>query len=181
MITLKEWMELVEYRITEGSEYFWTCFGNNSYCLSSWNGDHDGCSFNITFDTKDQTVFLVEACDYKHNRAYRLVNPDYQQAYREYGEKNNSMIDQAWDDVNYVDLESDDDFMQKGLAIREGEDYDTRVTIPIDLPDNELMVLFKAAHERDMKFNDYVEHILIGALSDEEFIGTLKSKLASKQ
>ena len=52
MITLKEWMEIVDYRITEGSGYQWQCYGPNAYCLDSWNGEQDGHSLSIIFDTK---------------------------------------------------------------------------------------------------------------------------------
>ena len=41
MITLKEWMELVDYRVTEGSDYGWNCYGPNVHMLDSWNGDQD--------------------------------------------------------------------------------------------------------------------------------------------
>ena len=72
MITLKEWMELVDYRITEGSEYCWQCYGPDAYSLDSWNGDQNGYSFCIIFDNKTQVVYEVQAHDYVHNRAYRL-------------------------------------------------------------------------------------------------------------
>lgn len=169
MITLKEWMEVVDYRITEGDDYTWHCFGDTArpYSLSSWNGDHDGWSFNIIFDTGTQEVYMVEACDYKHNRAYRMINPDWQQAYRDYAKTHNpEYVDTAWDGVDFVDLESDDDWFQKALAIKAGEDYDTRVSIPLDIPEDELMILFKAAHERDMTFNQFVEEALKSALAE---------------
>lgn len=161
MITLKEWMEVTNYRITEGSDYY--AYGG-AYALSSWNGDQDGYSLEIIFDQKTQTVYEVQACDYKHNRAYRLINEVYKEERKD---------DEAWDDVLWVDLESDDDWIQKALAIVAGEDYDTRVSIPIDLPENELMVLFKAAHEADMTFNDFVEKILREKLADEGFVELL--------
>jgi hypothetical protein len=156
MITLKEWMEVTDYRITEGSDYF--AFGGSAYALSSWNGDQDGYSLEIIFDPKTQTVYQVQACDYKHQRAYRLTNPSI---------KEDNPMEQAWDDVNWVDLEADDDWIQKALAIVAGEDYDTRVSIPIDLPETELMVLFKMAHEADMTFNDFIEKTLREKLADE--------------
>ena len=171
MITLKEFMEVVDYRVTEGSDFTWDCFGNDSkpYTLSVWNGDQDGWSFNITFDTGTQDVYMVESCDYKNQRAYRLINPDWQNAYREYAKKHNpEYIDQAWDDVDYVDLESDDDWIQKALSIKAGEDYDTRVSIPLDLSEEELMVLFKSAHERDMTFNEFCEYALKEFLKEAE-------------
>jgi len=57
-------------------------------------------------------------------------------------------------------LEIDDDFIQKCLAIRAGEPYSTDVSIPLDLPDDLLMFAFKAAHEADMTFNEYVNQAL---------------------
>jgi hypothetical protein len=163
MITLKEWMEVANYRITEGGDYF--AYGG-AYALTSWSGDQDGYSIEIIFSPRTQEVYEVQACDYKHNRAYRLVHGDY---------RDETLIEEAWDDVNWVDLESDDDWMQKALAIVAGEDYDTRVTIPLDLPEAELMVLFKAAHDADMTFNDFVEKVLREKLADEGFVNLLKN------
>ena len=163
MISMQEFMEVVEYRITEGSEYTWNCFpiGSKPYSLSAWNGEHDGWSFNIIFDTVKQTVFIVEACDYKNNRAYRLINPDYKTDYEEYAKRNDSEhANQAWDSVDFVDLEEDDDWIQKALAIRAGEDYDTRVSIPLDLDKESLFSLMQMAHERDITLNQMIEEIL---------------------
>jgi hypothetical protein len=165
MITLKEWMEVANYRITEGGDYYG--FGGVAYALTSWNGDQDGYSLEIIFDPKTQVVYQVEACDYKHQRAYCLTNPDAPK---------DSKIDEAWDDVKWCDLESDDDWMEKAQAIVAGEDYDTRVSIPIDLPEAELIVLFKAAHEADMTFNDFIEKVLRETLADEGFIERLKEQ-----
>jgi len=75
MIDMQTWMELVDYKITEGSNYTWRCYGLNTYSLDSWNGKHDdgGVSLHITFDTKNQTVFETTVCDYSNNRAYRMI------------------------------------------------------------------------------------------------------------
>jgi collagenase-like PrtC family protease len=74
--------------------------------------------------------------------------------------------DVAWEDVAYVDLECVDDFMQKALAIAAGEDYDTRVSMPIDFTDEQLLKYMKLAHERDMTFNQFVEEALREAIED---------------
>lgn len=163
MITLKEWMEVANYRITEGGDYF--AYGG-AYALTSWSGDQDGYSIEIIFSPRTQEVYEVQACDYKHNRAYRLIHGDY---------RDEKLDTEAWDDVQWVDLESDDDWMQKALAIVAGEDYDTRVSIPIDLPETELMVLFKMAHAEDMTFNDFVEKVLREKLADDGFVNLLKN------
>ena len=164
MITMKEWMELVDYRITEGSNYGWQCYGSNVYQMDSWNGNIDGHSFSIVFDTKDQTVYEVQAHDYVHNRAYRMINEDFLKKMKKEAKRRDVDKDEAWDDVNYIDLEVDDDFIQKCLAIRAGEDYDTRVSIPLDFSDEELLQYMKMAHERDITFNELVEEALRQAI-----------------
>ena len=160
MITLKEWMEVVNYRITEGSNFMWDCYGPDSYSLDSWNGDQDGHSFSITFDTKTQVVYEVQSHDYRTQRAYRLVNPDFASERDVESADRNVALNEAWDGVDYVDLEEDDDWIQKALAIEAGEDYDTRVTVPLELEDSEVFTLMKMAHERDLTLNEFVEEIL---------------------
>jgi hypothetical protein len=166
MITMKEWMELVNYRITEGSDYMWKCYGDNVYQLDSWNGEQDGHSFTITFDTRDQTVYEVQAHDYLHQRAYRMINEDFRKKNKKEAKRRDVNKDEAWDDVNYIDLEVDDDFIQKCLSIRESEDYDTRVEVPLTLPDDQLFDLMKMAHEADVSLNSFVEQVLRDQLKD---------------
>ena len=162
-------MEVVDYKITEGSEYCWNCYGPNAYRLDSWNQEHEGHSVSILFDTRTHEVYEASAYDYKRNRAYRLINPDYAQAYKDEARDRNVNANQAWDDVNYVDLETDDDFIQKALAIVADEDYDTRVDVPLNLPDDSLFELMKLAHEADMSLNQYVEKLLRQAIENHEF------------
>ncbi len=168
MISMQEWMKLVDYKITEGSDYGWTCYGPNSYTLDSWNGGHgkDGYTFSIIFSTKSQKVYEVSMSDYTNDRAYRMINPDYAEKHRKEAESKSVIGNNAWDDVDYVDLEVDDDFIQKALAIRAGENYDTRVKVPVDFSDEELLQYMKLAHERDMTFNQFVEQALRDALNE---------------
>ncbi len=160
MITMKEWMELVDYKITEGSDFCWNCYGNDAYMLDSWNGEQDGYSFTVIFDTKTQVVYEVQAHDYVHQRAYRMVNEDFRKKLKKEARKRDVDKNMAWDDVNYVDLEVDDDFIQKCLSIKAGEDYDTRVVVPLELDDDMLFNLMKMAHEHDVTLNQMVEVVL---------------------
>ena len=166
MISLKEWMELVEYRITEGSDYGWQCYGHDAHSLDSWDGEHDGVSFSIIFDTKTQVVYEVQAHDYTNNRAYRRINPDFLAAYTAEAEQRATWMSQAWDDVAYVDLETDDDWIQKAQAIFNYEDYDTRVEVPVDFSDEDLLQYMKMAHDMDITFNQFVERALVKAIEE---------------
>jgi len=181
MITMKEWMELVDYKITEGGEYGWSCYGPNAYCLDSWNGVHGkgGYSFSIVFSTKTQKVYEVTMCDYTNNRAYRMIAENKQKKHRKESTERGVNLNEAWDNVDYIDLDVDDDFFQKALAIRAGESYDTRVQIPVDFSDEELLQYMKMAHERDMTFNEFVEEALRYALAEVE-AGRLTKEDAQK-
>jgi hypothetical protein len=170
MISIKEWMELVDYKITEGDTYGWQCYGPNAYQLNSWNGVHGkgGHSFSIVFSTKSQKVYEVSMCDYTNDRAYRMINTKFQEKHRKEAMERGVNLNEAWDDVDYVELDVVDDFIQKALAIRAGEDYDTRVQVDVDFSDEELLKYMKMAHEHDMTFNELVEEALRHAISEYE-------------
>jgi len=148
MITLKQFMETVDYRICEGST--WNGFAPGAYSLDYWNGDQDGHSLCVIFDTKDQTVFCVQACDYKGNRAYRYTHPDHRK----------DLDKQAWDEVEWTDLEDETDWLEKAESIVAGRDYDTRVSIPLELGEVEMFRLMSMAHKQDITLNQLVEKII---------------------
>jgi hypothetical protein len=157
MITLKEWMEVVGYRITEGSVY--NQFGSDAYCLDSWSGSQDGYSLSIVFDTKTQVVYKVEAHDYQNRRSYRQVNVFYQ----------DQVTDSvAYDDVEFVNLDLHDDWIEKAIAIVAGEDYDTRVQMQVEFSDDELLTYMKMAHEQDVTFNQFVVNALQQAIDQHK-------------
>jgi hypothetical protein len=107
-------------------------------------------------------------CDYTNDRAYRMINPKNVEKHRKEAENRSVLENQAWDDVNYIDLDVDDDFFQKALAIRAGESYDTRVQVQVDFSDEELLQYMKIAHERDITFNQLIEDALRYAIEEVE-------------
>jgi hypothetical protein len=161
MITLKEFFEVTNYRISEGSDYLWECYGSNAYRLDAWNGDQNGHSHSIVFDTKTQEVYEVTSYDYRNSRAYRLLNPNFVKKHKKESKRRDVNFDEAWDEVNYIDLEVDDDWIQKALSIEAGEvDYDTRVSVPLTLDRDQMYELMSMAHERDMTLNQLVEFVI---------------------
>ncbi len=166
MITIKDFMTTVDYRITEGSDYGWQCYGPNAYRMDSWNGDQNGHSISMVFDTLTQTVYEISAYDYVNDRAYRWINPEYRSAHDNESEDRGVLGNQAWDDVNYIDLEVAEDMLEKARAIAAEEEYDTRVQVPVDFTDQELLTYMKLAHDRDITFNQLVEEALRAAIND---------------
>jgi hypothetical protein len=157
MITLREFFELINYRVNEGSDYGWQCYGGYAHVIDHSDRDY---TTSVIFDRQNQTVYEVTVCDYKNNRAYRMIHSDYQLAHETESNQRKVNSKQAWDNVEYVDLETVEDFVIKTQAIIQGQDYDTRVSVPIDLSEQHMMALFMMAHERDMTFNDFVTEVL---------------------
>lgn len=163
MITIKDFMETVNYKITEGADFMWQCFGSNAYNMSYWNGKHgsDGVSVDITFDTVNQTVYEMGAHDYQRDRSYRWTHPDYIEARNKEATSRGIDIKVAYDEVNFVELDVADDMLEKASAIVSGESYDERVSIPLQLPADTLFDLMKLAHEQDITFNQLITDVLV--------------------
>lgn len=166
MITLKDFFETTNYRISEGSDYGWECYGPNAYRLDAWNGDQNGHSHSIVFDTKTQEVYEVTTYDYRNNNAYRLINPEFAKKHNKEAKRRMVNDKEAWDNVDYVDLETEEDYLEKARAIEAGEYYDTRVQVPLNFTDDELFTYMKLAHERDMTLNQFVEYVLREAIEE---------------
>jgi len=164
MISIKEFMELVNYRITEGSEYLWECYGYNAFCLDSSDAEYN---ISIVFDKASQEVYELTAIDYQNNRAYRLFNPNYKDAYQKEAIEKKVAPGEAWEGVTYIDLEVNEDFLEKAQAIINSEDYDDRVIIPLDVTDEEALALMKAAHMRDITLNQFVAEAIQSALDHD--------------
>jgi hypothetical protein len=125
------------------------------------------------FSTKSQKVYEVEVCDYTNDRAYRLINPKYKKRHDKEATQRDVAGAAAWDDVDYTDLETEEDFLEKLTAIVAGEEYDTRVSVPVDFTDEELLKYMKLAHERDITFNALVEEALREAIDQARESGIL--------
>lgn len=163
MITIENFSQAVQYKFTGGSTYYWNCFGPEARWLDSENEKY---SASIVFGGDNQTVYIAEVCDYTNQRAYRWIHPDYKEVHDNEATEREVNSLQAWDDVDYIELDVAQDFLEKCTAIVAGSEYDTRVTVPLDIPDEDLLKYMIAAHERDMTFNQFVEQAIRAVLDD---------------
>ena len=163
MITLKQWLELANYKITEGERYLWGCYGSDAFMLANWNGIHGrgGYSTDIIFDTKTQTVYEVTVHDFTNDRAYRIINPEYAKAHAEESSIRSVDMNEAWDGVDYTDLDVEEDLVEKATAIVNGREYDKRVMMQLDLDSDLEMAIYRNAHQLDMTVNDYIQMALV--------------------
>lgn len=167
MITVKNFTEAIDFKITGGSTYGWNCFGPDARWLDS--EDSGNYSASIVFGGPDHTVFVAEVADLVNNRSYRWINPDYVDALKQEAADRGVDNSQAWDEVKHTDLETAEDFLEKCSAIVAGDlDYDTRISIPLTLDDSEMFQLMTMAHEHDITLNQMVEKLLREVIDREK-------------
>jgi hypothetical protein len=170
MITVQAFTEAISFKITGGSEYGWQCFGSDVRYLDSEQANL--YSAHILFGADQFTVFIAEVHDYVNTRSYRWINPEYQTAFDNEAKKRKVDNSMAYEGVKFIDLEVAEDFLSKCHSIAHGlMDYDTRVSVPLNLDDREIFELMRQAHESDVTLNQHVENVL------REFIELHKEKL----
>lgn len=166
MITMNNFINAINYKITSGSEYGWQCFGHNARWIDS---EDEKYTANAVFDSKTQTIFLAEVHDYVNKRSYRWTNPDYEDAHKEEASLRKVDIDQAYDDVKFTNLDVVDDWLEKCTAIcNYNFDYDSRVQLELDLSDDEFFRLMTMAHKKDITLNKLIEELLQLAIDQHE-------------
>jgi prolyl oligopeptidase PreP (S9A serine peptidase family) len=162
IITIKDFMACVNYCITDSSEYCWSCYGNNARYMDYWNEKHgdDSVSMSIIFDTNTQIVYQMEVWDSSSHREYRWLNPDYKKVFLDEANSRNIKPNETIDGRKFIDLDVRVDMLEKASAIFAGREYDTRVSVDIELDDNTMLALMTMAHEADMTLNNFVTYII---------------------
>jgi len=161
MITLQKWFSIVGNKSRlEGDQLYVDKPGLTFLTAVVSSGTFDSpdsqAATSIIFETNTLEVFGVDVCDYNKDKAYRILD------------KSIKMDKLAWDGVNFIDLETDEDFIEKMTAIVNGDDYDDRIVVPLDMSDEELFFLMKRAHEHDMTLNQYIEYLTKILVNDNE-------------
>ena len=168
MTTLEHFIKAIDYKVTGGSEYGWKCFGDNARYLDSMDNEGVNGTYSVSaiFDSHTQQVYLMEAWDYVNDREYRWIDPDYRSAHDRYAKKMKVDVDESLDDRKWIDLEIHEDMLEKINALVNGKEYDTRVKVPVDFTDEDLLQYMKLAHEMDITFNELVERAIKAAIED---------------
>lgn len=162
---LREVNEITEHRITEGSEYGWQCWDNARYL----DYESEFAHVSVVYNTKTQDIYQAEVSVKREawaqdEKPYRWLDPRYKDAMISEAKQRNVDANQAWDDVKWVDLEVEEDFLEKAKAMFNGDEWDSRVQVPLDLEDDLLLHLAMEAHKRDITLNKMVEIVLQEAI-----------------
>lgn len=165
-MNIESYMKAIGYKIGESTKYYWDCFGKYARYLD-YDADMDDPTISCIFDIKSQEVYMVEMDDHRTNITYRWFNPEFVDAYKQEC-IDRDCIDDLPGDIKLVILTEESDILEKIYYAVLGQEYDQRVKIPLDLPDDELFQLMKLAHEQDITLNQLVLNVLQHAIDKYE-------------
>jgi hypothetical protein len=156
-MNLREINNALEHRISGGADYQWSCWDNARFL--DYESEYGYAS--VVFNTITQEVYEASVEQRKPEApVYRWTDPKHETARNAEAERKGIKDSVAFDDTEYTDLETDQDFLIKAAAIFKGEEFDRRIEVPIHLTDAEFWQLAVMAHERDITFNEMVSVIL---------------------
>lgn len=164
-MNLEQVNTIFQHKITDGSEYQWNCYPNARFL------DYESlyAHASVIFNTVDQTVYEVQVTSKDETiKPYRWLNSETKGNYLAECKKKSVDPNKAWDDVDWVDVETIEDFLDKAGAIFKGESFDTRIVVPIDLDNDTMLKLAMEAHKRDITLNQMVEQILRNLIAEHE-------------
>ena len=151
----------LNHKIVGGSEYGWNCYPT----ARMLDYESDFAYVSVIYSTETQEIYeadvsiKTEAWE-EDQRPYRWLNPEYKDIMITEAKSRNVKWKRAWDDVKWVDLETEEDFLEKAKAIFNGLEHDKRIQVPLDLDDDVMLRLCMEAHKRDITLNQMVEEIL---------------------
>lgn len=83
--TIEDFLNTIDYKIGEGSNFMWSCFGQTAYQYTYTEYTKTGYGydfeFNMVFDTETRIVYVVEFCVVEGDKVYKCFNPEFKEAY----------------------------------------------------------------------------------------------------
>jgi hypothetical protein len=156
-MNIESYMKVIGYKVGDSTKYCWNCFGKYARYMD-YDADMDTPNVSCVFDTKSQEVYMVEMYDHNTDVMYKWFNLEYVEAY------NQEFVERGCDDfetnIKNVILTEESDILEKIYYAVLGQEYDKRVKIPIDLPDDEMFQLMKLAHEKDITLNQLIGNVI---------------------
>ena len=163
---IKNYLDAIKYNITSVDTFMWSCYGEDIRSFDSYIKGKYECNAVVALpngELRELTFY-----DFVKSKAYRWIDPDFVNAYNIEAASIGVNPNEAWDDVTYCDVELAEDILEKMTAVNEGRDYDPRITIPVDMTNEEFMQIAKAAHQLDITINEFVHRALVEALEYRE-------------
>jgi hypothetical protein len=80
MVTIKKFINAISFKIDEGCEYLWECYGPDCRQLG-WIKPDRSATAGIVYDIKSHVVYEMSVWDDKNNEVWRWIKPGFRKAH----------------------------------------------------------------------------------------------------
>lgn len=168
-MNLYDALKIIDNQPKSADKYLWKCFSDNSWIIESYNEDpNHNYSIEFIYDTKSLMIYKIGVYDYVRRNFYYWVHPEYLQKYLDESKERGVDPDIFIDDDKQIRLEVLSDIIEKATSIKDNIEYDTRVSIDIELTEKELFDIMKAAHKKDVTLNQFIEMALEAVIQEQK-------------
>ena len=108
-------------RVSGGDPYLWQCYGPNANFMEFRTNDGKGYS-HCVYDTKTYDVYFVYVEIPETEKCWQWNNPSHFQEYLRESELRKVDPYEAWDEVKWMPIETEDGILNMLKAIGEGEE-----------------------------------------------------------
>ena len=167
---IDELLKIAKYQIVESTPYEWECFGSNARFLDL---DTPASKMNIVsiFDTETEELYSLELYDYGRGHFYRwIAEAKLDAVIAEHAERDFD-FGVAFDDQTYTDVILED-IVEKITHIYAGREYDTRIMVPVNLPDDALNILEGIAAAQGINLDELTDSVLRDAIEQQKVLAT---------
>lgn len=160
MIKLHKFLNVIAYNVHDKAFLENSIYNQETDLVCEISNGSADYYLTCIFDVISQEILEITAEDYRQGNYYRWITEDFADQ-----QKNNI----NWAGKKYHELELAEDMLEKATAIVSGKDYDTRISVPFELSDEDFMLFARSAHEKDITFNQLVEVALRSAIDNHSF------------
>ena len=160
-----------DLRIGGGSEYGWRCYGPMArYIDFNADGQKGQDMVSAVFDPETLQVFDVSMGPNLEGRMFRWIDPEYREAHKKEEEQRGVVQAEDWE---WVELDMEEDALQKASSLIRTGDCDPRVIVSVELDEEVLVVLMKEAHKQDITLNHLASNIIAEQIASLEMAASV--------
>jgi hypothetical protein len=121
------------------------------------------------FDTETEELYSLELYDYERGNFYRWIAEDKLDAVIAENANRGFDFGVAFDDETYTDVILED-IVEKISDVYAGREYDTRIMVPVNLPDKSLDLLEEIATAQGITLDELTDSILRDAIEQQKVL-----------
>ena len=148
----KEIVNAVSEKISGSSQFLWNCYGQN-VLIYDFN---DSSGFNVGGFVANTEGRVFEINVTYEDDVYYWVDPEFIDALER--EKLEKIV--IAPDYKEILVLEEEDILQKVRAICNGEFFDKRLMVKMELENDLFLSLAKMAHEKDVTLNEFICSVL---------------------